>query len=271
MDANGATVTTERGKDGVSGDWEGTGISFRSEDGMNRYIVSVDSPELGITGEMILNTVAPSHYPCTSNIANADTEMIPTIGWANAIPDSNASAHFTIRDEATNSTQVIEFSEGIGYHDKNWGSTAFSEATSGWEWGHGRVGPYSVVWFDAVDWDNTEYVSGYVAKDGEILSAGCHASSLKARPEVSNGAEGDFPPLAISTIPTGFILEFEMEDGNVLAVKTSNDVPLAGTGSYRRWLGSLTGSLGGDSETFEGHGLWEMFNIPLLLEGSSGN
>lgn len=78
MDANGATMTTERGKDGASGDWEGTGVSFRSEEGMNRYIVSVDSPELGIAGEMILNTVStlPTLY---------SEDIVPTTGTGSTI------------------------------------------------------------------------------------------------------------------------------------------------------------------------------------------
>lgn len=128
-----------------------------------------------------------------------------------------------------------------------------------------------MVWFDAVDWDNAEYVSGYVARDGEIVSAGCHAGSVKARPLVSDGLEGDFPPLANSSVPKGFSLDFEMADGGIFTVETSNDVPLAGTGSYRRWLGGLTGGLGGNAEIFEGRGLWEMFNIPLLLEELNGH
>lgn len=55
--------------------------------------------------------VAPAHYPCGPAAAGANLEVSPNIGWANALPDANATADFRIGDKS------IKFS-GPGYHDK---------------------------------------------------------------------------------------------------------------------------------------------------------
>ncbi|KAH7042850.1 hypothetical protein B0J12DRAFT_761531 [Macrophomina phaseolina] len=196
--ANGATVTTKRGTNDLSGTWTDTGFSFESEGNMKNYTVIIDAPE-----------TAPPHYPCLVDYPDIlipqDTQIIPGIGWANAVPDAHATANLTFtRDNDTNS---LVFSDGIGYHDKNWGSIPFTEATKGWFWGHAKLGVYSVVWFQALDWQDVVYMSGYVTRDGQVIGAGCSAASVQVRP---TGAGTRWPPTANASLATGFSMEFEL-------------------------------------------------------------
>ena len=55
--------------------------------------------------------VAPAHYACGPNLPGQNLEVSPHIGWANAIPDADAVANFTILG------RPLQF-KGPGYHDK---------------------------------------------------------------------------------------------------------------------------------------------------------
>jgi hypothetical protein len=55
--------------------------------------------------------VAPAHYPCGPNEPGQNLEVSPHIGWANAIPDANATIDFVVRG------RPLKFT-GYGYHDK---------------------------------------------------------------------------------------------------------------------------------------------------------
>jgi hypothetical protein len=54
--------------------------------------------------------VAPAHYPCGCAEAGQSLEILPTLGWANAVPDAVGLVDLTV-----NGTNV-KFS-GAGYHD----------------------------------------------------------------------------------------------------------------------------------------------------------
>ena len=58
----------------------------------------------------IAQDVAP-HYPCGPAEAGHDLEVVPGVGWANAIPDGYGEADFMIRG-----SEHFYF-EGRGYHD----------------------------------------------------------------------------------------------------------------------------------------------------------
>ncbi|KAF8855113.1 hypothetical protein BDZ45DRAFT_746763 [Acephala macrosclerotiorum] len=70
-------------------------------------------------------------------------EVVPDIGWSNAVPDAI----------------------GVAYHDK-----PFTDNDASWSWGHGRVGGYFLVWFDFLAANRTEYVSAYVSKNDGIIA-----------------------------------------------------------------------------------------------------
>jgi hypothetical protein len=62
--------------------------------------------------------VAPAHYPCGPAQAGQVMEIMPHVGWANAIPDAIASVDLTV-----NGT-LIKFT-GVGYHDSTLSFTPF--------------------------------------------------------------------------------------------------------------------------------------------------
>ncbi|KAK9319063.1 hypothetical protein V1517DRAFT_266960 [Lipomyces orientalis] len=206
-----AAVWTEEGKQGVSGIWHETGFAFYNSDDLGRYTIAIDTEELGVRGVVNFNAIAPPHYPCRLLCpgSSQNMELLPGVGWANAMPDAVVTANLSFLDPSTNETLKVKFDDGVGYHDKNWGSVPFVEIIQSWYWGHGRIGNYSVVWFDAIDWNGTEYQSGYVITGNKIISASCSPSSSRARP-FGDGSSKIYPPKANSTPPSGFTLEFEL-------------------------------------------------------------
>jgi hypothetical protein len=65
-------------------------------------------------------------------VAGANLEVSPHIGWANAMPDANAIADFTILGEK------LQFN-GVGYHDKVTPSTIYDHLKI-WNWPFDRTG-----------------------------------------------------------------------------------------------------------------------------------
>jgi hypothetical protein len=49
-------------EDSSSGVWEGTGVSWTGSGGGSQYVVTFDSPGLGITGSLIMNSVRNNFY-----------------------------------------------------------------------------------------------------------------------------------------------------------------------------------------------------------------
>lgn len=103
-----------------------------------------------------------AHYPCDPNVPGVSGIHLPRFYWANAVPDADVAVDLHI-----NGTRV-RF-EDIGYHDKNWGDRTILNSPNFWGWGHARVGPYSVVWYDFLDYDDNEHHRSYIAKDCEML------------------------------------------------------------------------------------------------------
>ncbi|KAL6823680.1 hypothetical protein V8C40DRAFT_248574 [Trichoderma camerunense] len=224
---------------GSSGEYQGVGDWLGSSD-MSQYVVRLDSPSNGIFGEIILKSIAPPHLPCTDDLsAGGDLLLAPGVGWVNVMPDADASVYFNW------SGTVVEFS-GTGYHDKNWGNVPMGSTFRSWYWGHGRAGPYSVVWFDFLAVDGTEYKSSYVARDGKILNAACEG--IKVRPF---GANSTYPPTTTTGSPSGFNIELLVGHENTQAKATVTHEFLNVPGAIQRWIGSFE-ILG-----FEGTALFE--------------
>ncbi|KAH6974316.1 hypothetical protein BKA56DRAFT_449319, partial [Ilyonectria sp. MPI-CAGE-AT-0026] len=190
--------------DGSSGRFEGSGATWVGSPSMSQYTVNVDVPALGIKGHIKLRKNVQSHYPCDL-AASGVSEQLPgleNIGWANAVPDSEASVDIKIGD------YHVKFG-GYGYHDKNWGTRPLPSAVYSWYWGHAHIGPYSVVYFDIVNADLSEHVCGYLAKGEQIISKTC-TKNVTARP---TGGNATFPPTAASDVATGFHLDFSTGAG----------------------------------------------------------
>ncbi|KAK9364835.1 hypothetical protein V1509DRAFT_635097 [Lipomyces kononenkoae] len=260
---SGATISAEQGKQGVSGIWHETGFAFYNRDDFG-YTIVLDSEELGVRGDLNFNAIPPAHYPCALLCprSSQNMELLPGIGWANAVPDAIVTADIAFFDPTTDETLQIKFDDGVGYHDQNWGSVPFVETVQSWYWGHGRIGSYSVVWFDAINWDGSEYQSGYVMNGNHIISVGCNPSSSKVRP-FGDGTASTYPPTANSALPSGYTLEFEIPgESDSLIVTVPNRIKTVDFGFYNRWIGhNLSGHIGGRSIGTGGVGVWEQFNL----------
>ncbi|PLB47357.1 hypothetical protein P170DRAFT_478209 [Aspergillus steynii IBT 23096] len=243
---NGEVIISTDGQ-GASGVWESTGFSFFGSADLSSYTVHVNSPALGLNGTLSLSLNAPAHYPCGPNEPGQNLLVSPHVGWANAMPDADAVASFTIKGED------IQFT-GVGYHDKNWGDQLFSDHVVTWYWGHGRLGPYSLVWFDVLHPSGRKYVSGYVARDGEVVENSCDTEDVQVQP---------FGPMVVSPSASdgsstdGFTVAMELEDGP-LRVTVKNRATIVPGKTYRRWLGSMSGGIV-DETQYEGVGIWEEF------------
>lgn len=125
-----------------------------------------------------------------------------------------------------------------------------------WYWGHGHLGPYSIVWFDALSPDGTESVSAYISINDKIIVAAC--SGVKVRPL----GDANYPPHAGDPIPAGFSIEIDVggTKGGRLMANVTNEVHLENNPLYHRFSGKLVGGFQGQ-EQFSGNALYEEFQL----------
>ncbi|KAJ7609990.1 hypothetical protein DFH06DRAFT_1374747 [Mycena polygramma] len=197
-EADGATVTVEG--DSSSGDWHGSGFAWRYAPQSGSYEILVDAPDIQMKGRIDFQPRAPAHYPCGPVQGGQNLEVGPHMGWANAIPDAASTV-----DLIVNGTK-LSFS-GAGYHDKNWSDLPLVTNLASWYWGHGRIGPYSIVWFDFLALNGTEFVSAYASKDNSILAASCQPGSIRVRP---TGKNSTYPPHISTGPPSGYNITLDM-------------------------------------------------------------
>ncbi|KKK19522.1 hypothetical protein ARAM_003490 [Aspergillus rambellii] len=234
--------------DGTSGSYVGTGLSFAGAPDLSAYYVQINSPEQGIFGSLVLQSVAPAHCPCGPATPGQSLQIAPHIGWINAIPDASAAVELAVRGEKLSFV-------GAGYHDKNWGDQNFLSNVGSWYWGHGHIGPYSIVWFDFLSPQGENYVSSYVAKDDEILVAQC--SGITTRPY---GENATYPPTAGEGAPTGFQINITLPDGDLHLKATGRYIVAGYSGEpYTRWSGILSGIV--DGKNLSGPTIFEQFNF----------
>lgn len=247
-----ATVVTEG--DGSAGVWGEEGdVGWSSSPSLRHWTVEFHSPSNNVSGSMSLESLAPPHLPCGPIAVGGTEQLMPHIGWANTVPDALATVNFSL-----NGTELAFTVPG--YHDKNWGDQPFFQSVGSWYWGHGRLGPYSIVWFDALDYGGTEYFSSYVAKDGVILSASCVANaSVLVRPW---GGEDGYPPPATDAVPEGFVVTYADVEGGALVVNVTTATAAVADGYvYDRWIGTVAGGFTDGRGNWTGVAQYEEFKV----------
>lgn len=251
--AAGAVIKT--GRDGIALEYKNTGFSFVGSNLKSSevtYCMTIDSPEIGVRGTITWTSLAPAHYPCDINRPGATEVIIPHVGWSNAVPDATATVDLSFSDNTR-----LNFTDGVGYHDKNWGDQPFVNSTSQWYWGHAHLGPYSIVWFDALDLAGQEYFSGYVVENGVVLEASCTSQAVVARPW---GANSTYPPTLTTGPMQGMKLDFDLGDGRVLVANVTTGTLLVETTGYIRMIGTVEGGLEGE-DLCTGRALFEQFAL----------
>ncbi|KAJ5791091.1 uncharacterized protein N7518_008102 [Penicillium psychrosexuale] len=241
-----ATVATVTGVDGAgtnsSGEWASTGFSWAAlTENLSQYEIIVASEKLQVEGRFTLTSRAPYNLPCGIQAGRTVLEIAPHIGWINLIPDAMGEVDMRIHGS------TLKF-RGPGYHDKNWSDQPFTDSVQSWYWGHGRLGPYSIVWFSYLainDPSNATYVSSYIAKDGELLISACDPAILTVRPMGSPETTGGRYPPRIGDIPEIFRLKYDLGEGNgQLKINVSVRMVVAGNGKdYMRWTGDMVGEV----------------------------
>lgn len=151
---------------------------------------------------------------------------------------------------------------GIGYHDKNWGHASVITSPKYWDWGHARSGPYSVVWYDLVDYNNTEHVSAYAVRDGEAIQVSCADTALQVR---QCGNNGTYPPAAGLAEAKSLTAQFDLGAEGVLVANVTKGLIVHNDVVYVRAVGSVNGGIKG-KESFEGRAFFEEFVYGLLFE-----
>ncbi|KAF5572166.1 hydroxyneurosporene synthase [Fusarium pseudocircinatum] len=240
-------TTVKAGPKGINGDWKEAGIKFEGsslELPYVTYTVTIDSPSAGIS--------AP-HYPCGLNTAGQNQEIVPGVYWANAQPDAIATADFVVHNER------VAF-EGYGYHDKNWGSDNLRRLIRTWYWGHGRVGPYSIVWFDTLDQHGKKYYSSWITKNGKVVAQSCKDKAVVVEPW---GGNTQFPPEPKAAPPNGYTISYDLGDNKAFWANFTREVDHQVNDIYRRFSGSLCGGIVGGKQ-YEGRAMAEQFQHPAL-------
>ncbi|KAF2723130.1 hypothetical protein K431DRAFT_319234 [Polychaeton citri CBS 116435] len=250
-------VEVEGGRFDSNGKWGNVG-GWQSREGSRKWKVQYGKYGDDIYGSMTFNAIAPPHLPC--GFPNpGDTEAImPHVGWANVIPAADAHVVVQINGER------MEF-DGFGYHDKNWGDQPFLNSVRSWYWGHGTLGPYQIVFFDALDpsypGSASEHFSAYVARDGKIVSASCGTESAIVRPV---GGDDTYPPTVTSEIPAGYSITFTDVEGKTMWINATNlATSYDGAPIYARFLGTLQGGFVGDEQVLSGVAQYEQFKMSL--------
>ncbi|KAL5336031.1 hypothetical protein BJX70DRAFT_373667 [Aspergillus crustosus] len=247
VNATEAVITTA--DDAVSGVWD-EGIdqaTFSGSPDLSSYRVDLNSAE--VSGSLTLESIAPPHYPCGPAVAGQTLQISPHVGWTNAVPDAVSNVNLTVYGQPFSFT-------GIGYHDKNFGDQNFGSNVGSWYWGHGRLGPYSIVWFDALTPERENFVSAYVTRDNEILVSQC--SGITVRPY---GENDRYPPLISTGPPDGFVVNITLPEGELGFTAATKHVIAGGRGGlrYTRWSGTLEGVV--DGEVLAGEAMFEQFNF----------
>ncbi|KAJ7639740.1 hypothetical protein DFH06DRAFT_1283962 [Mycena polygramma] len=250
--ADAATVTTDG--DFSSGDWHESGFAWRYAPNSG-YEILIDAPDSQIKGSINFQPRAPAHYPCGPARRGENIEVGPQLGWANAVPDAASTV-----DLIVNETK-LSF-KGAGYHDKNWSNQPLVTNLASWYWGHGRIGPYSFVWFDFLALNGTEYVSAYASKDDSILVASCQPDSIRVRP---TGQNSTYPPLSSTGPPSGYHISLDLGREGSLELNVTVAAQIAAIPPiYTRSTGRVTGVLTTGAHTVEemtGVALFEQFAL----------
>ncbi|KAK2746497.1 hypothetical protein FQN57_003123 [Myotisia sp. PD_48] len=225
-----STAIISGGKSGIVGKYMPIGMQWAGTADMSMYRVSINDPKLKIKGSFSLKSTAPPHYACGHATGGMDMQLMPKIGWANAVPDGNGEVDMIIEGSK------LRF-QGSVYHDKNWGAAPFHKISKTWYWGRSRVGPYSIVWFYVISTTDEKSVSAYVSMDGTIVHSSCSGVTVK-------------PIMAGDSLPTGFRVKFSRtQQGNqhsVAELDVTVGLTVASTRTaYTRWIGEARGCVMG--------------------------
>lgn len=206
---------------------------------------------------------APAHFPCDArDVVGANQNLLPYLFWANAVPDAEAVVDLTIGSAS------LQIHDGIGYHDKNWGQKSVITSPKYWDWRHARVGPYAIVWYDLLDYNDIEHAYAYVSKEGEEPFVGCGGNTVKVRQWGPANMTYTYPPTNKLGLlaNNGLLVDYELPSGEKLFfnVTTTAIIKTEEGNVYSRGVGDVVGGVVGGT-SYSGRGFYEEYIYGLLV------
>ncbi|KAL2824191.1 hypothetical protein BJY01DRAFT_263068 [Aspergillus pseudoustus] len=254
-----ASVRVETARMSGSGDssiaiWHGGGGWMGSEEGyeveleVNRTESGNGLEPLRLLGRISYEKITPSHSHCSvpNNFSMALGLGEHGLGWVNVMPDAIASVDLDV-----NGTR-LRF-DGYGSHDKIWSSRPFTQSTKSLTRGRAHLGLHSISWLSYTPQNPSSgpespnantFVSSFVARDGEPVTAGCADGSVSIQPTREQTEGG---------LVSGYRVEIP---GARISVATDVEESEAG-GRHVRWNGRARGRVGDADE--EGVAIFERF------------
>lgn len=242
---------------GVAGDWIGAKSSFSGTADLSAFAVSFDFTEVyGVKGDFLFQSRAPAHYPCSASLApGQDLEVLPGLGWTNAMPGANVSGVLYATD-GDDKVTTHKFTNGsTGYHDMNWGAIPFVESENGWWWGRASVGPYAVVFWHGDTLQDKPVGLGYIAdtSSGKIITSNCVANQTTVTPTWHG-------PKHNQTLRSIDVVVHVPDSHDTLQLTIQAEVTaLYAPGEYGRWVGSVSGGMQGGKQYHDGQAIFENF------------
>ncbi|CAK6481356.1 lipocalin-like domain-containing protein [Peribacillus castrilensis] len=139
--------------------------------------------------------------PKSGHMYYGEKESEQLFAWLPSVPQGKVSATFTVGDEKFSS-------EGVGYHDHNWGDAPVKSLIHHWYWGRAEIGNFTVIAANITAAEEFEYIPQIVfmlAKDGEVVADDESAVTFSLAEMQVNEATGK---------PVGDIVKYETRNGD---------------------------------------------------------
>ncbi|KAL1938713.1 hypothetical protein VTO73DRAFT_11316 [Trametes versicolor] len=256
--------------DAVSGDWAGAG-SFQNSADLSTFTLTLDAPELGVSGTLEIYSDGPSHFGCNSTTSPyfesavpADAELsaneeifFKQLGWATSQPGGAARVSVSLGGSD------LSFS-GVGYHDQNWMPAAIDGFMDDWYFLDAQVGPYDLsAVFAAITGSTRDFNTGFLEHAGTVLQNQCSLQGSRTQDLVTITPYGvAFDEPSEVNVMSGFVLEYTLKNGDLYWFNITGQSLVLDQPFYHRWVGSAVGGKVG-GEQFTGVSLYDWLNPSL--------
>ncbi|KAL3449238.1 hypothetical protein BJX65DRAFT_45783 [Aspergillus insuetus] len=215
------------------GGWMGSEEGYEVEFEVNRIEARDGLGPLRVLGRISYEKITPSHSHCSipNNFSTSLGLGEQGLGWVSVMPDAIASV-----DVDVNGTR-LRF-DGYGSHDKIWSNRPFTPTTKSLTRGRAHLGLHSISWLSytpANSPNSNTFVSSFIARDGEPVTAGCATNSVSIEPTREQTEGGLVSGFAISVPGARLSVATDVEE---------RGGSREGDGGYVRWNGRARGTVG---------------------------
>ncbi|KAL5360048.1 hypothetical protein BJX96DRAFT_184297 [Aspergillus floccosus] len=237
--------------DGSQGYVEDGAMSWFGAPDLSAYRLTLNLPEIGVSGSITMRSRAPAHVACGLNFPGASLQWTSSLGYCNAVPDADASTTLII-----NGTR-LSF-KGSGYHDQLWGLTPYMNHLTQWYWGRISGDKYSVVFGYHIDEAFKVNAFAYIADAGNAIVSRCGIF------EITPQGPGTSVPLKPGTdVESWAIRIHDPEHGEFAFTLSTVSIISLGRYPWARWLvHTVGGPVGGVKDA--GTGIVEVMSAPHL-------